>query len=1056
MKLMRFFLCLACVLTVELTFAAWPYSNDLTTSISDWTVTGGGLAVSDGCLKPTGGLPTLGYVTDTTGWSADMTVCVKANRNPASTSDGVNPMVLARVTNGSQFYFYRVTTNYTSKSASAELYSFGPAGNNQLAWAGVSGFDLTKNSLYYRFNTMTVGSSVYLVGEASYDADFSTILNRLRKVETANIQNGTSAGVRAYTGAENATYNDFSAAALNVWTNASGGAWEAASNWSGGAVPNGAGALADFSMVNPTAAPTVTVTGAKTVGRLIFGDMDGNSAWTLSGDGLTLSSGAAGVKSVVTVDSGSSVAINNKLSSTDDIALNGGGTLALTKASGNSLTGDWYVSGGSVLSTNNHQTYTAQKTSDEALGSGKIFLNGGTLYGRKDGTNYNIRVNNDLVVTGSSTLKSETNTELYLLGSISGSGDLTESVTYSLKLYGDNSAYTGNWTMTGDFIWGGLKTNATPQAGWKGTGDYSFGSGTITMKNCGLGVLTNGGFVMNDIIVPSGNSTSLLKGASATYTTNLAGKITGAGTININNNSVGTTNLLGDNSAFTGTWNLLAYKIVTNNTNAAKVNGGDSRFGSGQINIGFTKTTANGVTTVYQGTLAAAADQNVYVHNNINITHDKTDADYADKKLQPFTTPSGSTLTLTGTLTGNADVHKTDAGTLVLAGNGTAYTGDWFITGGKIATSNTSSSASSGADQRFGTGTIHIGNATLSCTAVSAKYVHSNMEITGPVTIDLTNGYELFLTGNLTGSGTITRAGGDLTFGLSGDNSAFTGNWIIKQDVVKTNNSNPGAWTGADRSFGSGILYLNGGGLRTDDTSFIDCDVVFQKGQQMRGNGYTLRGVFALEGGVTANTASTNPQPTLTFTNHLIGKGTVNAKSVFQNGSVIAPGDALTVNSTTGDRSITKGVGTLTFNRDVTLNDGTTLEIDMASLTSYDKIVMNVTEAGYSNALDLGGTTLNLNFLDGFNAAGLKMFDAFDVFTGADLTASSLPTLNYDANALANAYDGARLMLAFSDGKLQIQAVNASYVPEPSTWLLLTSALFLLSFHSFLRRRREN
>ena len=73
-----------------------------------------------------------------------------------------------------------------------------------------------------------------------------------------------------------------------VWTNAGGGVWSTASNWSGGVMASGPDVTADFSTLNITSSPTVTLDGPQAIGHLILGDTELSNGWTLSGSTLTM------------------------------------------------------------------------------------------------------------------------------------------------------------------------------------------------------------------------------------------------------------------------------------------------------------------------------------------------------------------------------------------------------------------------------------------------------------------------------------------------------------------------------------------------------------------------------------------------------------------------------------------------------------------------------------------------------------------------------------------------------------------------------------------------
>lgn len=124
-----------------------------------------------------------------------------------------------------------------------------------------------------------------------------------------------------------------------VWTNPVGGNWSASANWSGGNVAGGTNASADFNTINITADATVTLSAPVTIGSLIFGDTDTNSAagWTLSNGPLTL----AGTNPIVTVNAlggGRSVTFGAQVLGTNGFTKSGTGRFVLNNSS-NSYTG---------------------------------------------------------------------------------------------------------------------------------------------------------------------------------------------------------------------------------------------------------------------------------------------------------------------------------------------------------------------------------------------------------------------------------------------------------------------------------------------------------------------------------------------------------------------------------------------------------------------------------------------------------------------------------------------------------------------------------------------
>ncbi|MCC6821280.1 MAG: autotransporter-associated beta strand repeat-containing protein [Verrucomicrobia subdivision 3 bacterium] len=137
-------------------------------------------------------------------------------------------------------------------------------------------------------------------------------------------------------------------AGSGVWTNLLGGSWTTANNWNGGLIAGGMDAAADFSTLNLAANRTITLNNPRTVGSLIFDDL--NPAvphnWTIAtstGGPLTLavSSGTP----TIAVKAGTNV-ISAVVAGTQGFTKTGAGHLTL---SGNStFTGTAVVQAGTL------------------------------------------------------------------------------------------------------------------------------------------------------------------------------------------------------------------------------------------------------------------------------------------------------------------------------------------------------------------------------------------------------------------------------------------------------------------------------------------------------------------------------------------------------------------------------------------------------------------------------------------------------------------------------------------------------------------------------------
>ena len=368
-----------------------------------------------------------------------------------------------------------------------------------------------------------------------------------------------------------------------VWTNPAGGSWGLAGNWRSGLVAGGIDAAADFSTLSLTANPTVTLDGARTVGTLVFDDLNPaiRHSWMLNSGSsgpvtLAVSSGAPNiaVKSVTSI-------INAVIAGTQGFNKTGAGYLTLAGAG--TFTGAASVIAGTLEVQN--------KSGDTPYSVAQ----GATLkIGYSTGGGY---ANTGLTLNGNG---ASSTSGLYLKGGISynASGEIVLAAgPTTIRQYGSGLAGLGTFDINGTGLW--CMAVASGSAIDPNVQIISFGYGMSVQVDAGTN-RTTGDLTINGPLnvgtlgfYKRGAGSVMLKGAASP----------GNVAVNVQGGSVlcGTANCLGANAAVpvsTGASLLLSgFSQAVNSLSVAA---------GGTVNFGGTNTFTVAKPPVLAGTLQMA------------------------------------------------------------------------------------------------------------------------------------------------------------------------------------------------------------------------------------------------------------------------------------------------------------------------------------------------------------------------------------------------------------------------------------------------------------------
>ena len=840
---------------------------------------------------------------------------------------------------------------------------------------------------------------------------------------------------------------------------------------------------------------------------------------------------------------------------TDDIYVTSGATLTLS-ADGSGTTGNWYVNGSTIAST--YANKLSKVTPDRSFGTGRLYLTGSSLSAGVDAMNVSCPV----VVSGNCKFTGG-NREIALFGNISGSGRITEDLGWSIFLRGDNSAYTGDWVLQNDYTWL-YNSYATPQASWAsgGTpgGDYTFGSGTITLSGGMFALGVSNAYIYNDIVLSSAGTVFSYSGSSLT----LLGDLSGSATFKSAAAATPLYNLRGDNSNFTGAWDLQSGYVSTNNTSSTKAtnslgNAADSRFGTGTITLngGGIQADRNGTdgTLIYvhndlaigpnggnfkapsgvtlnvsgpvtasgtpTGTIAATDAGTVNLSGPVTTSGAVINSGTGTLKISgpltssgrigntstgtieitgtltpqsgfalgstgtgqmaihsnlaattPITVSGSNTITLNGALTGASDI-TVSGGRLRLFGTMTGYSGDWHLNGGKVVVSGSNAPGTS-----FGTGTVYLeGNGAAIVGFSSNRSAWANAYVYNPIVVTGKNylrsdgdpekvgtnsaNFQVTLSGPISSTdGAVTtadrnamliREGGGYRWDIYGANAGYQGNWLIKSDFLQTNNTpataGNNATTHTDARFGSGTIYMQGGGIQNGGVVYNDITIQTGNTGSLRNSDFGLYGTVTVDGSLAATTASCDE---FRIYGTLQGKGAVKtAKVTIANGGALAPGQVGVVYYTEASHTYTEQAddvtATLTIDGSLAIDAGGRLNFDILSTTDYDSLVLNESSGTYpnsqapyhfSNDLDLSNATLQLTFGSDFDWDQCSL-SALLIETTGMVTGLDSATIQYvlEPGAAAVASLPANLNGTWSVTSQGVVLTLAN-VPEPSSLLL--------------------
>jgi outer membrane autotransporter protein len=646
------------------------------------------------------------------------------------------------------------------------------------------------------------------------------------------------------------------------------------------------------------------------------------------------------------------------------------GTLLVTTSS---LQGDVVSTGGATLSfvQSTDGTFPGNLSGSGAMiksGNGTLTLTGTNSYTGGTTVSAGVLEGDSSSLTGSFAVSSGTSLNFNQTsngtfgGSVTGDGQLIKEGLGALILSGQNS-YKGGTTLSAGTLQGDTSSLQ---------GSFSTSSNTtLSFHQTSSGTFA-GNISGSGAFEKAGAGTLILSGANS-YS---GGSTVTAGTLQIS-----TTSLSGNIEVKTGA--ILSFDQSTSGSFSSVISGAGQvqKTGAGVLTLTASNNNYQGGTTIQAGTLQISNDGNLGAPSSTLTIANGAMLQFGSgfSMSRPITLQGSATIdtqeytsTLSQKVSGaSGALNKIGSGTLLLVSNNT-YGGGTVVSEGTLTIAADSALGASSATLTIGTATLKTAGPITSQRTIS---------LTGSPSVFDTWIYTDTLTGMLTGSGLLEKAGSG-TLILAGTNS-YSGTTTVSAGTLQgTTNALPGDITingGATLSFnqsfngsyggifdGTGVVSIDGTGIVTftgDNSSFIGATKV---------NSGTLN----VNGSLSSSPLTVAKGATLG------GNGTVGPLT--SNGT-ISPGNS---------------IGTITVDGNLTLQPDSLLAIELTP-TTIDFVSVTGTAALNGTVQIIGdnsyfyGSKVTQTFL---SSAGLNG----TTFTGVTTADSNFqPTLNYTSSGVA-------------------------------------------------------
>jgi autotransporter-associated beta strand protein len=664
-----------------------------------------------------------------------------------------------------------------------------------------------------------------------------------------------------------------------------------------------------------------------------------------------------------------------------------------------------------------------------------------------------------------------------------------EAVVYFWDPNGLSAPTSGTWDTTTPQWATTSALTATPVV-WDPTAAAGFPAGAAGISALTISVNSPIGFagIYNGLTATIGVTNLVLSGTgSLSINSGLQGFWTGASTYNtiiripitglggLQNQSGGSLYLSGNNSYSGGTSLGTSAGLNFNNGNA---------FGSGQITNAVATTVL--ATPATDSTGASFANAPITIPNSVatcggavnssliyvgvaaapaTFTGPWTLANSAGSTATLQNQPAGTTVTISGAISGAANFTKSGAGTLVLSGANT-YSGKTSINGGIVSVNSFNkvvggtASSSLGAPTTVANGTINIGTGSTIATNV---YIGPGETTDRVLNLSGTTGGAVIQsdgTGPVTFTSDFTATGAGIKtltlLGTNTGNNTIAGKIVNSSSATSVTKSGAGTWTlsGANTHTGGTTLSSGGGRLNLANASALGTGTFTIGGNSSfdntSGSDLTVANALALTGGsptyvgsannmtingavnVNNNRTITVSANTLTLTSPITQDATPRNFTKAGAGTLVLEGGAAYTGNTTisGGTLVIGGSGQMAAgNYTGTITDNATFNYSSSAAQNLAGVI-----SGTGALVQNGSGTLTLSAVNTYSGATTVAAGTLDIAASGKLTASTVTVASSASLQLdSNAALGSAVNLLLNSGS---PAVNLNYIGTDQIQLL--------------------